>query len=213
MKSFSPISLLRKPCATSCTISFSRSLNSGFSRGGYRRLGKSLHNLGGHAVIQPDFPGVNAVNALHQQVRGGLLEHNAASAQTHGANYVAVVFRGGKHDNARREGITIDFLENGQAVFIGHAQVEKKNIGLELGKEPDALRAVLRFPDNGDIFVGVEEFAEAIAKNRVVIREEDTNLLFSLGHVNRAESRWLDALHGLGWTPRSTRPPQYAYAP
>src|SRR6266481_2150245 len=83
------------------------------ARAGFRRLGKSLHNLGGHAVIQPDFPGVNAVNALHQQVRGGLLEHNAASAQTHGANYVAVVFRGGKHDNARREGIKIDFLENG----------------------------------------------------------------------------------------------------
>src|SRR5438876_8057321 len=34
MKSFSPISLLRKPWATSCTISFSRSLSKGFSRRG-----------------------------------------------------------------------------------------------------------------------------------------------------------------------------------
>src|SRR6266850_2470740 len=34
MKSFSPISLLRNPWATSCTISFSRSLSKGFSRRG-----------------------------------------------------------------------------------------------------------------------------------------------------------------------------------
>src|SRR5258706_285850 len=34
MKSFSPISLLRNHCATSCTISFSRSLSNGFSRRG-----------------------------------------------------------------------------------------------------------------------------------------------------------------------------------
>src|SRR6266403_5395780 len=34
MKSFSPISLLRNPWATSCTISFSRSLSRGFSRRG-----------------------------------------------------------------------------------------------------------------------------------------------------------------------------------
>src|SRR5256885_13058019 len=49
----------------------------------------------------------------------------------------------------------------------------------------DALSAVLSLAHNGDILIGIEEFAKAVAKNRVVIREEDTNLLFGLGHVNR----------------------------
>jgi len=36
--------------------------------------------------------------------------------------------------------IEIDFLENGQTVFVRHAQIEEKNIRLELGEELDALR-------------------------------------------------------------------------
>src|SRR5712692_3019682 len=180
---------------------------------GFGRLREGLHDFGGHAIVEPDFAGVHAVDALHQQVRGRLLEDHAARAEAHGANHIAIVFGGGEHDDARRQGIEIDFLEDGQAVFIGHAQVKEKNIGLELGEELDALRAILRFADEGYVLVGIEEFTEAVAKNRVVVRKKDANLLFSLGHVSRAEPRWSDALHGPGWTPRSTRPPQYAYAP
>src|SRR6266849_2025259 len=182
-------------------------------RAGFGRLREGLHDLGGHAIVEPDFAGVDAVDALHQQVRGGLLEDHAARADAHGANHIAIGFGGGENPAARRQGIDIEFLEDGKAVLIGHAQVEEKNIGLELGEELDALRAILRFADDGYVLVGIEEFTEAIAKNRVVVRKKDANLLFSLGHVSRAEPRWSDALHGPGWTPRSTRPPQYAYAP
>ena len=154
--------------------------------GGFR---ERLHDFGGHAVIEPDFAGVNAVNALYQQVGGGLLENDAARTEAHGADYVAIVFGGGENDDARGQRIEIDFFEDGEAVFIGHAEIEQKNFGLEFGEELDALGAVLRFADNGDVFVGIEKFAEAIAKDRVVIGEEDANLLFSFGHVNRAEPR------------------------
>src|SRR6266705_2885100 len=112
MKSFSPISLLRKPWATSWTISFSRSLSKGFSRRG---------------PDSDDF------------------------------------------DNARGQRIEINFFEHGEAVFVRHAQIKQKNVGLELGEELNALRAVLRFADNGDVFVGIEKFPQAIAKDRVVI--------------------------------------------
>jgi len=87
-----------------------------------------------------------------------------------GPDDIAVVFRRGEHDDARRERIEIHFLEHGQAVLVGHAQVQQQNIRLQLGQELDALRAILRFPHNGNILIGIEEFAEAIAKNRVVVR-------------------------------------------
>jgi len=82
---------------------------------------------------------------LFTEDRGGLLQHHAARAEAHGANNVAIVFRGGQRRRAWA-GIEIDFLENGQAIFIRHAQVEEKNIGLELGEELDAIRAILGLP-------------------------------------------------------------------
>ena len=177
------------------------------------RLGERLHDFGGHAVVEPDFAGVNAMNAFYQQVCGGLLEDHAPRAKAHGANDVAIVLSGGEHDDACRKSVEVDFLEDGKAVFIGHAQIKEQNFWFEFGEELDALGAILRFTDNSNVFVGIEKFAETVAKDRVVVREKDANLLFSFGHVNRAGLRWSVALHGQGWTRRSTRPPQYAYAP
>jgi hypothetical protein len=139
------------------------------ARPGFAGLRKRLHDLGRHAVVEPDFTGVHTMNTLHQEIRGGLLQHHAARAETHGANYVAIVFRGSQNDHARRQRIKINFLKHRQAVFVWHAQIEQENIGLELGKKLDALRAVLGFADDGDIFVGIEKFPQAIAKDRVVI--------------------------------------------
>jgi len=139
------------------------------ARAGFAGLGEGLHDFGGHAVVEPDFAGVHAMNTFHQEIGGGLLQDDAARAETHGANHVAIIFGGSQNDNACGQRIEIDFLEDGEAVFVRHAQVEKKNIGLELGKELDALRAVLGFADDGDVLVGIEKLPQAIAKDRVVI--------------------------------------------
>jgi hypothetical protein len=134
------------------------------------RFRERFHDLGGHAVIEPDFAGVNAMDAFYQQVRRGLLENHAARAQAHGANYVAIVFGGGKNDDARGKRIEINFFEDREAVFIGHAEIEQENFGLEFGEKLNALGTILSFADDGDVLVGIEEFAEAVAKDRVVVR-------------------------------------------
>ena len=139
------------------------------ARAGLAGLGKRFHDFGGHTVVEPDFAGMHAVNTFHEEISGGLLQDDTARAEAHGANNVAIVFRGGQNDDARGQRIEIDFLENSQAVFIRHAQIEEKNVGLELSEELDALRAVLGFPDDGDVFVGIEKLPQAIAKDRVVI--------------------------------------------
>src|SRR5712692_1841956 len=136
---------------------------------GFAGLRKSLHDFGGHAIVEPDFAGMHTMNTFHQKIGGGLFQDDTARTKTHGANYVAIVFRRGQYDDARRQRIEIDFLEHGQPVFVRHAQIEQKNIGLELGEELDTLRAVLRFADDGDVLVGIEKFPQAIAKDRVVI--------------------------------------------
>ena len=112
---------------------------------------------------------MNTVNAFYEQVRGGLLKNHAASAKAHGTNIIAVVLGGGEHDYASRQRIEIDFLEHGEAVFIGHAEIEEQDFRLEFGEELDALGAVLGFADDGDVVVSIEELAKAIAKDSVVI--------------------------------------------
>jgi hypothetical protein len=139
------------------------------ARTGFAGFREGLHDFGGHAIVEPDFSGVDAMNAFYEKVGGGLLQNDAAGAEAHGANYIAIIFSGGQNDDARRQGIKINFFEDGEAVFIRHAQIEQQNIRFELGEELDALGAILRFADYGNVFVGIEKFAQAIAKDRVVI--------------------------------------------
>jgi hypothetical protein len=140
------------------------------ARAGLGRFREGLHDLGGHAVIEPNFAGVNAMNALDEQVGGGLLENHAASAEAHGADNVAIVFGSRQDDDARGQRIEIDFFEDGEAVFIGHAEIEQKDLRLEFGEKFNTLSAILGFTDDSNVFVGIEKFAEAIAKDCVVVR-------------------------------------------
>ena len=112
---------------------------------------------------------MHAMNALDQKVRGRLLQDDAAGSEPHGANDVAIVFGSSKHDHARGQGIEIHFLQDRQSVLVRHAQIEQKDVGLQLSQQLDALRAVLCFSDNGDVFVRLEELAQAITEDGVVI--------------------------------------------
>ena len=135
----------------------------------FGRFRKGFHDFRGHAVIEPNFTGVNSVNTLNEKIGGRLLEDNATSAEAHGANNIAIIFCGGEYDDAGRDGIEINFFKHGETIFIGHAKIEEQDIGFKFGEELDAFGTVLRFADDSDFFVAIEQFAQAVAKNRVVV--------------------------------------------
>ena len=139
------------------------------ARAGLGRFRESFHDFGGHAIVEPDFACMNAVDTFNEKVGGGLFEDYAAGAEAHGADYVAVVFGGGENDDARGQRIKIDFFEDGESVFVGHAEIEQEDFRLELGEEFNALGAILGFADDSNVFVGIEKFAKTIAKDGVVI--------------------------------------------
>ena len=58
-------------------------------------LAESLHHLGGDVIVQPNFAAVDPVDALDQQIARGLLQNDAAGAETHRSHGIALVFRGG----------------------------------------------------------------------------------------------------------------------
>ncbi len=139
------------------------------ARAGLGRFRKRLHDFGGHAIVEPDFSCVHAMDALDQKIGGGLLQDDPACAKAHGTDNIAIIFGGSKNDDARGQGIEIDFLEDGQSVFVGHPKIEEKNVGLQFGHELDAFRTILSFADDGDFLVGIEELAQAIAEDRMII--------------------------------------------
>src|SRR5579871_3851030 len=153
------------------------------TRAGLGGFGKRFHDFGRHAIVEPNFTGVDAMNAFHKKVGGGLFEHDTAGTQAHGANDIAIVFRSGKDNNARGNRIEINFLEDGETVLFRHSEVEQKNVGFELREQLDAFGAVLRFANDGDVLVAIDELAKAVAKNRVVVGHENSNLLFGLRHI------------------------------
>src|SRR5208282_1328642 len=60
------------------------------ARAGLGRFRESLHDLGGHAIVEPDFAGVNAMDTFYEEIRGGLFENDTASAEAHGADHIAI---------------------------------------------------------------------------------------------------------------------------
>src|SRR5206468_3022431 len=78
------------------------------ARPGFGGFRERLHNFRGHAIVEPDFAGVHTMNALHQQIRRGLLQHDAASAEAHRADHIAIVLGCGEHHDARRQGVEIE---------------------------------------------------------------------------------------------------------
>src|SRR5580700_9005966 len=67
------------------------------ARAGFAGLRKRFHDFGGHAIVEPDFAGVHAMNAFYEKIGGGLLQDNAAGAEAHGADHIAIVFGGGEN--------------------------------------------------------------------------------------------------------------------
>ena len=154
-------------------------------------------------------PSDNLADALQQQVAGGLLQHHAARAQAHGANHVAVVFRRRQNDHARGHRIEIDLFEHAQAVFFRHAQIEQKDIRLQLGEHLRALDAVRGFADDLDVVGALEQLAKAVAEDGMVVRNQDPNRLFCFRHLNSMEFRRLDAPRARDSTPPSACPPRF----
>jgi hypothetical protein len=149
---------------------------------GLGRLRESFHDFRSHAVIEPDFAGMDTLNTFDEKIGCGLLENNAASAEAHGANDITIVFGSGENNYASRKLVKINFFQYGETVFFRHTQIEQENIGFQFGEKLDALGAILRFADDDHFFVAIEKFAQTVAEDCVIVRHENSNLLFCLRH-------------------------------
>jgi len=104
--------------------------------------------------------------------------------EAHSADYIAIIFGGGEDDDAGGQLIEIDFFEDGESVFIRQCRKSSRRIsGLSLASSLIQFSTILRFADDDHFFIAIEEFAQAVAEDRMIVRHENPNLLFCFRHI------------------------------
>ena len=57
-----------------------------------------------------------------------------------------------------------------------HGEIEQQNVGLELPRQLDRFRPVTSFSDDRELGFGFQQPPQAIAKNGVVVGDQNANL-------------------------------------
>ena len=59
--------------------------------------------------------------------------------------------------------------------MTGHGQIEQQDVGLQLPGELHGFGPVAGFPDHGELRLGLEQAAQAVAENGMVVGNQNTN--------------------------------------
>ena len=142
--------------------------------------GERTHHRCRGVRIQPDLAGVDLADALDDEVRRGLFQHDAATAQLHGLHELVLVLRGRQNDHARPLVGLLKRLQRRQAVQIGHAQIQQQNIGVQFPHALQHLAAVPGLSHDVEIILKKEQLLESIAHDGMIVGDEDANHRFLL---------------------------------
>lgn len=120
--------------------------------------------------------GLAGADAIEGALEGGLealavegFEEVIDGVDFEGFEGEAVV--GGDEDDDG-EGVEVEGLEDGEAIELGHLDIEEDEVGLVLFDEGDGFATVAGFADDLEVRGGFEEGAEALAGERFVIDED-----------------------------------------
>ncbi len=133
------------------------------------------HHRRGGVGIEPDLAAVDFADALHDELRRGLLEDDAGAAEFHGLDEFVLIFGGGEHDHFDALVELGDGLERGEAVQVGHAEVEQEHVGVEFLNAVEDFAAVVGLAYDVEILLQAEQLAEAIPDDGVVIGDQNSD--------------------------------------
>jgi hypothetical protein len=119
----------------------------------------------------------SGVHGLHEQVRPGVLEQEAASAGAQGAEDVLIqVERGDDHDRHRVGHVgTRQPPGHLDPVEPGHPDVDEQHVRTQPGGHLDGLYAVRGLPDDVDAGLGTEDHHQPGPHQVLVIGHDDTD--------------------------------------
>ena len=125
---------------------------------------------------------------VHELVRLHVLEEVAAGPRTQRRDEIALVAARGQHHHRRSHSEPREPFQHGQAVELGHAQIEENDVRLELDREPAPLLAVADRRAHLDA-PPLQKLAQAASEQRVVVDDHHAGPVRVSGHGPRQPPR------------------------
>jgi hypothetical protein len=108
-------------------------------------------------------------------VRPDVFEEKAARTGTNCGVHVLVQVEGGQHENPRRIVRSDDLPGRLDPIKVRHANIHEDDIGPQLGREAHRFRPVVGFTDNLEVGSRLNDQAESVADERLVVGDQDAN--------------------------------------
>ena len=146
------------------------------------RRAQVLHDVVHALVAHPELAAHHRGQALVEQLRRRLLQDDAARAQLQRLDRLRRIDRRRQQDRPDREAEVDQLLQRLQAVRSRHREVEQQDVGPQAGHLRDRLLAVARLADHLEPRVRLEQPAQAVSEDRVVVGDHDANGSVPLRH-------------------------------
>jgi hypothetical protein len=149
------------------------------ARGGPRsqRVHQLRHALASHPILA----GHHGADRVDQQLRRGFLHHEAARAKLQRLDDFVALDARCENDCARRQRFVVQLAQYLEAWPARHREVEQQNIRLDAPGDVDGFVAIPGFSDHFEALFGLEQLAESVAENRVIVGDDYPNgLIHSL---------------------------------
>ena len=127
----------------------------------------------GDGGVQQRLAAVDHPDRAHELGGLDVLEQVARGARAHGGQHLVLVEEARQDDDARRGRELAQALDRADAVEPRHDEVHEHDVGLERRDRRERRLAVGRLADDLDVVLQLEERAQALAHDGVVVDDED----------------------------------------
>ncbi len=137
----------------------------------------------GHAWIDPDLAGAHGMDRLHQGLAGRVLQDDALRPELEGPHVLFLLVACRQHEHLRAGADAQHGRDGVEAAALRHADVEEQDVGSGLPYELDDVLGALGVRHHLDILFHLEDGAETLAEEGMVIDDHDTALRVGESHA------------------------------
>jgi signal transduction histidine kinase len=158
-------------------------------------VAQALEHLRRDAGVEQRAAAADGADGLHEVVAADLLEDVAGGAREDRVEQRVVVGERRQHQHAQVGHPAAQVAAERDAVAVGQAYVEHRDVGAQRRHPRHRLRDRPRLADDVDVVLEVQELRDAAAYDLVVVHEHDPDRLHTIPFVATSEElRLLDAV-------------------
>ena len=133
------------------------------------------HHLGGNLWAEGGFPPVDGAHGAHQLIPTGGLEHVAVGPGLEKGEHVGVIVVGGEDEHPHLGKAVLDLARSLHAGHRRHADIEHRHVRTVFFDQAQRLCAIVRLSDHRDVTGLLQELADALAHDGVVVGQDDAD--------------------------------------